>query len=160
MSSGEGMDRDRFVELIKLMFSHSEAGSGSLYERWFFTNDGVLAAVQEEVCKMGFGIASGLAPSSALLQNIDNLNRRMVFGHYWLAPGSDSSNWSLICGFKFQFEACSEEFVIDVGMAVVRHNAAVRAVALEELGDIPHAPFWLPDTPPDEQAFVLGGMLA
>lgn len=153
------MDQEEFRGLAKAIFEHSPAGSDDLMERVHFTNDGVLAIAAESTGKVGFGVASGITVTEDVLTVIHDLNRLMPFGHYWLAPGSDSSNWSLICGFKFQYESISSEHVVEIVVALMKHNGAIVDAVRQKLSDAPHSPYWLQELNSGPQAIVLTGHL-
>jgi hypothetical protein len=147
--------QEEFRELIRGVFAHSPAGSGDIADRVFFTRDGVLGIAADSTGKIGFGVASALTPTHSLLSAVDDLNRRMDFGHYWLAPGADENNYSLVCGFKFQYETVSTEHVVEIAVALMRYHGAVIDAARQTLGSAEHEPYWRDDVGVDAQALVL-----
>ncbi|MDX6262206.1 MAG: hypothetical protein QOH84_3894 [Kribbellaceae bacterium] len=149
------MDRNHFMGITKAVFAQSPHGSGDLLDRIIFTNDGVLASGGEQSGKLGFGVAGELTPSPELLSKVGDVNRLMGFGHYWLAPGSTNDNWSLVGGFKFPYDLCADDFVIEMGIAMVNHSSALIGAVREQIAHISHRPYWLPDSSPDAQAIVL-----
>lgn len=69
-----------------------------------YTDDGlVVSGLSDTRMLIGFGISTGLTPSSALLREVAELNERNQIGHVWLAPGADDEHWSSICGFKLVY---------------------------------------------------------
>jgi hypothetical protein len=149
------VEKSDFEQLVRGIFAHSPAGSDDFIGMAFFTNDGVLAIPSESTGKIGFGIATGITPTSGLLSTIGDLNRLMTFGHYWLAPGSDDDHWSLICGFKFQYDTVGAEHVAEIAAAVMKHNATLIASVRSQIEDVPHREYWLSDGQPGAQAIAL-----
>lgn len=148
------MDEDSYLGLVREIFAHSPHGSDDLVGRLHFTFDGVLASASSSCGKLGFGVASGITPTSAVLSIVEDLNRLMSFGHYWLAAGADDSNWSLVCGFKIPYES-DLRATGDLIAGIMQHNGALVAAVREKLGEIPHDPYWLSDAEPGAQALVL-----
>ena len=153
------MERVEFGELLKGVFAHSPAGSGEVADRVYYTGDGVLGIVSDRTGKIGFGVTSGLTPTRSVLSAVDELNRRMNFGHYWLAPGADESNYSLVCGFKFQYETVTADHVVETAVALMRYHSTLAEAARQALGDAVHRPYWLDDVEAGTQALLLVGHL-
>lgn len=149
------MDRDHFLVLAKAVFSQSSHESGELMDRVVFTNDGVLALGGGQAGKIGFGVASELTPSADLLSKIGDVNRLMSFGHYWLAPGATNDNWSLVGGFKFPYDICGDDFVVEMCIAMVNHSSALIGAVRDQIAHISHRPYWLAESAPGAQALVL-----
>ncbi|MGC4940989.1 hypothetical protein [Kribbella sp. DT2] len=124
-------------------------------DRIVFTNDGVLALGGGQSGKIGFGMASGLTPGPDLLSKVGDVNRLMGFGHYWLAPGATNDNWSLVGGFKFPYDICTDEFVIEMSAVMVNHSSALVDAVREQIAHVSHGQYWLADSEPGAQALVL-----
>lgn len=154
------MEREHFSGLVQAIFAKSNFGAGVLGDRWFFTNDGILAVAGDEIGKVGFGVACGLKVTQSLLESVDQLNRSMQYGHYWLSPGRDEENWSLICGFKFPYLNVTEDTVINICIALVQHNSALISAVRKGLDSEPHRQYWVDETEPPAQALVLISHLA
>ncbi|MDS1113282.1 hypothetical protein RD149_05835 [Gordonia westfalica] len=151
------MDQDKFGYLTKSVFSRSATGAGEFVSTLQYTNDGVLAIAGESTGKLGFGIASNLTPSPELLMVVDECNKLMDFGHYWLAEGSDNRHWCLICGFKLPYATTAPEHVVDLaaGVAINGGRAALVNVIRAKLANIRHQEYWLDGEDPGAQALVL-----
>jgi hypothetical protein len=149
------MDRDHFLKIVGAVFARSPHGCGDLMDRIIFTNDGVVALGGGQAGKLGFGVASELTPTADLLNKIGDVNRLMSFGHYWLAPGATNDNWSLVGGFKFPYDLCTDDFVVEMTMAMVNHSPALIGAVREQINHIPHRTYWLADSTPGAQALVL-----
>ncbi len=153
------MDQDKFGYLTKSVFSRSATGAGEFVSTLQYTNDGVLA------------IAGGVdrqarlrdrlkphPPSPELLMVVDECNKLMDFGHYWLAEGgSDNRHWCLICGFKLPYATTAPEHVVDLaaGVAINGGRAALVNVIRAKLANIRHQEYWLDGEDPGAQALVL-----
>ncbi|MBC2898436.1 hypothetical protein [Rhodococcus sp. 4CII] len=153
------MDQAQFLAAIEAVFAQSPSGSGNLIDRMHYTNDGVLGTASETCGTIGFGIAAEISPSQNVLSTVSDLNRLMTFGHYWLAEGADNSNWSLVCGFKFQHETSNVQQVIEISAGLVQHSRVIVDSAREQLGDASHRQYWLDDVPAEAQALILTGHL-
>lgn len=153
------MDEAEFRSTVRAVFAHSPSGSDSILDRVHYTNDGLLAIASESTGKVGFGVAAGLTATPEVLSTVDDLNRLMTFGHYWLAPGADSSNYSLICGFKFQYDAFTTEQVIELVVGLMQHGGVLAQAARRQLGDVPHREYWIEGVSPGAQALALTGHL-
>lgn len=149
------MDQSEFGRVVENVFSHSPHGSGNLAGLIHYTNDGVLGIAGEQVGKLGFGIASGLTAMTSVVGITSDLNRLMNFGHYWLAEGSDKHHWSLVCGFKFQYETSSTQHIMEISVAVMQHSSAMARAAIDQLREIPHEPYWQSSASFDASALVL-----
>lgn len=149
------MDRSHFLKIVKMVFAESPHQSGDLLGSSIFTNDGVLALGGGQSGKIGFGVASGLTPTPELLGKVGDVNRLMGFGHYWLAPGATNDNWSLIGGFKFPYDICSDDFVLEISVMLMNHSSALVTGVREQIAHIPHQQYWLADAAPGAQALVL-----
>ncbi|WP_241548420.1 hypothetical protein [Gordonia alkanivorans] len=150
------MDQTQFGYLTKSVFSRSASGADELVPFIQYTNDGVLAIGGESTGKLGFGIASGLTPTPELLVVVDEINKLMDFGHYWLAEGSDNRHWSLVCGFKFPYATTSPEHVGELAAGVVSGGrAALVNVVRGKLAKMRHDEYWLEGEDPGAQALVL-----
>jgi hypothetical protein len=155
------MDKDEFSALMRVVFEQAPAGGGEFMGGFgFVTQDGVLAIPGDASGVVGFGIAAELTPTPLLLAGINDANRLMTFGHYWLAEGSDNDHWVLVCGFKFPYSTSSRDDVGQVVAGVTRSHGAIAAAVLEKIGDTPHRRYWLADTDADTQGFVLMTHLA
>lgn len=90
---------------------------------------------------------------------VDQLNQQMNYGHYWLAEGSDNQNWSLVCGFKTQYDISDPELVANLAAGIATGHHAIANVALEKLRSIEHRRYWLSDVEAEPQVLVLLGHL-
>lgn len=154
------MDQTEFYSLIAAIFERSDAGAGNLADRYQFTNDGVLAVCSEEVGTVGFGVASDLTPTPELVEKVCDLNRLMMFGHYWLSAGSDENHWVLVSGMKFNYDLAPTEYIGKMVSTVMRHHAVLSERVRDYLGDTPHHSYEVGTSAPDVHAFALMGHLA
>ncbi|KAA9392885.1 hypothetical protein FCK90_15110 [Kocuria coralli] len=154
------LDEQSFRDLAMNIFLHSPHGADSLIDRLLFTNDGVIATASESCGTLGFGIASGVTLTAEVLSVVEDLNRLMVYGHYWLASGADNNNWSLVCGFKFPYDQVDPQATANLIARIMRHNGDLVLAVRQRLENIPHRPYWLPDATAGAQAIVLVGHLS
>lgn len=154
------MNEQFFTEIVRDIFAQSTYGADSLTDKLQFTNDGVLGAASESGGTLGFGIASAITPSAEVLSIVEDLNRLMTYGHYWLAAGADNCNWSLVCGFKFPYDQADYQATANLIGGIMQHNGALISAVRQKLEDIPHRPYWSTDVEAGAQAFVLVGHLS
>lgn len=154
------MDKSQYIAMTNAVFSRSPAGHGNFAEFTNYTNDGVVAIAKDDVGILGFGIASGITPTQLVLSAVAELNQLMTYGHYWLAEGADNDHWTLVCGFKFQYELVTEQLVIELAAGTMNYSGSIIDVARQKLGETPHQPYWqMGDASPETKAFVLLGHL-
>lgn len=159
---GVCVNKDDFLGITHAVFSRSPAGHGDLAGFVNYTNDGVCAIGGDDVGRLGFGIAAGITPDFSVLSAVGELCCLMNYGHFWLAEGADNNNWSLVCGFKFPYDAIEPRYVGEIATGMVHNSRGIIDVALQKLDQTPHRPYWQPTTPdlsPETQAFVLIGHL-
>lgn len=136
------LTQDSFSQLVNSVFQQSPAGAGDIAEIIYFTNDGVISVSGEEIGSAGVGIAQQITATHEVLEVVSNLNQSMNFGHYWISPGANLENWSLICGFKFLYSLAPAEYVWETVTGLVNHHEVVAEAVRGHLAEIPHAKFW------------------
>ncbi|WP_417288359.1 hypothetical protein [Corynebacterium variabile] len=150
------IDKDAYQGIMKEFFSHSLHGRGELGDGFVqYTNDGVLAIAAESTGRIGFGVAGCITPTMDVLTIVDTLNRTMGFGHYWLSPGAGDSDWSLICGFKFQYPTADPEDIAGIALGLMQSHGAIVDQARRNLAGVLHKPYWSAADAPGTQALVL-----
>lgn len=149
------MNKLEFAKITDFVFANCSAGNGNLAGTVNFTRDGVVAIAGENVGTLGFGIASAITPTREVLVVVDELNQQMNYGHYWLAEGSDNQNWSLVCGFKTQYELSDPQQLTHLAAGIATGHHSISNVALEKMKNIEHRRYWLADVEAEPQALVL-----
>ncbi|MXP20210.1 hypothetical protein GIY30_02340 [Gordonia sp. HNM0687] len=151
------IDATQYQQLTRAVFANASVGAGELTPMIQYTSSGVLAIAGESVGRIGFGIASEISPTAALLEILDETNKLMDFGHYWLAAGADNENWSLVCGFKIPYATATAEHVVELASGIANGGSdAIANVVRQKIASTPHRPYWLDDTDPGAQALVAG----
>jgi hypothetical protein len=123
-----------------------------------YTDDGiVISSFSETRTLIGFGISSGLTPTTALLHEIADLNQRNKIGHVWLAPGADDEHWSLICGFKVVYLWHDAETFMQTIATIVNSHHALLDMCFEKLAPYGGSRYWdeLDAVEPGARALVL-----
>lgn len=115
------------IELARTIFDAHFKDKYVFFDPGFFVAPtGFGVAVGDGKATAGYGIARRLSPTVELLREVEEWNRRNLFGHFWLSEGSEDTeaSWSLIFGFKFTFDFDSaESFFHRINILAQSHEA-------------------------------------